>query len=106
MGEGEMWGKFVYREVKASEKLVFINAFSDKDGGTTKNPWLPVWPEEILNTVTLTEYEGKTTVIIKGKPVNASAAEIKSFEDMRGSMQAGFSGTFEQLDEYLAKAAK
>lgn len=29
-----MWGKFVYREIVPQEKLVFINSFSDENGGT------------------------------------------------------------------------
>lgn len=49
----EMWGKFVYREIDAPERIVFTNAFSDADGTLTRNPWMPVWPLEILNTWTL-----------------------------------------------------
>jgi hypothetical protein len=67
---------------------------------------MPVWPSEILNTITLTEYEGKTTLIIKGKPINATAEEIKNFENFRDSLQGGFTGTFDQLDEYLAQVAR
>lgn len=102
----DMWGKFVYREIAPPEKLVFVNSFSDKDGGTTRNPWMPVWPLEILNTITLTEFEGKTTLVIKGKPINATAEEIKNFENFRDSLQGGFAGTFDQLDEYLAQVTR
>ncbi len=99
----DIWGKFIYHEITAPEKLVFVNSFSDKDGGTTANPWMPVWPLEIMNTVTLIEYEGKTTLTIKGKPINATTEEIKSFETFRDSMEGGFGGIFEQLEEYLTK---
>ena len=34
-----MWGKAVYREIVPQEKLVWINSFSDKDGGTTRHPF-------------------------------------------------------------------
>jgi uncharacterized protein YndB with AHSA1/START domain len=97
----EMWGKFVYREITAPEKLVFVNSFSDKDGNTVPNPWMPVWPLEILNTLTLIEHEGKTTLTIKGKPIHAKPEEIKNFEAHFDSMQGGFSGTFDTLNEYL-----
>lgn len=99
----DIWGKFIYREITAPEKLVFVNSFSDKDGNTTANPWMPVWPLEIMNTVTLIEHEGKTTLTIKGKPINATTEEIKSFETFRDSMEGGFGGVFEQLDEYLSR---
>lgn len=102
----DVWGKFVYKEITAPEKLIFVNSFSDKDGGTSRNPWMPVWPLEILNTVTLTEHEGKTTLVIKGRPINATAGEMQNFHSFRDSMQGGFAGTFDQLDEYLAQAAR
>jgi uncharacterized protein YndB with AHSA1/START domain len=98
----EMWGKFIYREIQAPEKLVFVNSFSDKDGGTTPNPFAPGWPLEVMNTITLTEHDGKTTLLIKGKPINATAEQVAMFEANFGNMNSGFAGTFDQLDEYLA----
>src|SRR5665647_1251665 len=32
----EMWGKFVYHEIVAPEKLVFVNSFSDEEGNTVR----------------------------------------------------------------------
>src|SRR5205085_4388835 len=52
-GGNDMWGKFVYREVVAPERLVFVNSFSDAEGNLTRNPFSPSWPLEILNTWTL-----------------------------------------------------
>jgi hypothetical protein len=34
----EMWGKAVYREIVPQEKLVWINSFSDPEGGITRHP--------------------------------------------------------------------
>jgi uncharacterized protein YndB with AHSA1/START domain len=101
-----MWAKFVYREIIAPEKLVFVNSFSDEAGGTTGNPWLPVWPLEILNVLTLMENGDKTTLVLKGGPINASEAEIEAFKRMKQGMQHGFAGAFQQLDEYLAAMDK
>jgi uncharacterized protein YndB with AHSA1/START domain len=99
-----MWGKFVYREIVVPERIVFVNCFSDEQGNVARNPWMPVWPLEILNTLTLTEHEGKTTLSLHGGPINATDEECKAFLGARQSMQAGFGGTFDQLAEYLAKA--
>lgn len=99
----DLWGKFVYREIAPPEKLVFVISFSDKDGGITRNPLMPLWPLEIMNTVTLIEYEDKTTLTIKGKPINATPEEIKNFESFRDLRDAGFARSFDQLDEYLSK---
>ncbi|HEY1961663.1 MAG TPA: SRPBCC domain-containing protein, partial [Rhizomicrobium sp.] len=50
----EMWGKFVYREIAAPERLVFINSFSDRAGNTVRAPFAEDWPLEVLNVLTFT----------------------------------------------------
>lgn len=97
-----MWGKFVYREVVPQEKLVFVLTFSDEQGGVTRHPMALDWPLEILNTITFTEKDGKTTVRISGYPINASPEEEAVYHSNHPSMQGGFTGTYNQLDEYLA----
>jgi uncharacterized protein YndB with AHSA1/START domain len=37
----KMWGKAVYREIAAPSKLVWVNSFSDPQGGTTTHPMSP-----------------------------------------------------------------
>jgi uncharacterized protein YndB with AHSA1/START domain len=32
-----MWGKFVFREIVAPERMVFVNSFSDEAGGTVSH---------------------------------------------------------------------
>lgn len=58
----EMWGKFVYREIVAPERIVLVNSFSDEKGGITRHPMSASWPLEMLSTTTLTEKNGKTTI--------------------------------------------
>jgi uncharacterized protein YndB with AHSA1/START domain len=99
-----MWGRFVYREIVAPERIVFINSFSDEDGNITRAPFSSTWPLEVLNTLTLSEHEGKTTLTLRGGPINATEEERKTFEAGFDSMRQGFTGTFDQLADYLAKA--
>jgi len=100
----DTWGKFVYREIVAPERIIFINSFADAEGNSVRNPFSPTWPLEILNTLTLSEHEGKTTLTLRGAPHNATEAERKTFDDAHDSVQKGFTGTLDQLAEYLAKA--
>jgi len=102
MNDVEMWGKFLYREITAPDRIVFINCFSDKEGNIARSPFMPVWPLEILNTLTLEEENGKTKLTLSGGPINATDEELQAFKDMVPNMQQGFGGTFEQLDAYLA----
>ena len=102
---GEMWGKFVYREIVKPERLVWINSFSDKDKGTTVHPMMPTWPREMHTTVTFTAEGKKTRVTVRWIPVDGSTeTELKTFEQGRASMNQGWSGTFEQFNDFLAKA--
>jgi uncharacterized protein YndB with AHSA1/START domain len=98
----EMWGKFVYREIAAPERMVFVNSFSDEKGGTTRAPFAATWPLDVLNTLTLAESGGKTTLTLRGAPLNATDEERATFAAAGKSMEQGFAGTFEQLDTYLA----
>jgi uncharacterized protein YndB with AHSA1/START domain len=99
----KLWAKFVYKEIEEPEKIVFINSFSDENGRIGKNPWLPVWPEEIINYLTLKEENGQTILTLEGHPINASEEEVNAYEGMTDNMQAGFKGTFDKLDELLTK---
>ena len=100
----EMWGRFVYREIVAPERLVFVVSFSDEKAGITRHPWAPNWPLEVLNTATFTEQGGRTTLSISGGPINATDLERETFEAGRDSMRQGFTGTLDALEAYLAKA--
>jgi uncharacterized protein YndB with AHSA1/START domain len=101
-GSGDMWAKFVYREVVAPERLVYVTSFSDEQGNVQRHPLAPDWPAEMLNTVELSEHDdGKTRVTIRGVPINSTEKERKAFKDGHESMQQGFGGTFDKFDEYL-----
>jgi uncharacterized protein YndB with AHSA1/START domain len=100
-----MWGKFVYREICAPERLVWVNSFSDEAGGITRHPMNPGWPLELLTTVTFEEQAGgKTRLTIRWTPLNATAAERGIFDAGHGSMQQGWGGTLDQLAAYVAGA--
>lgn len=97
----EMWGKFVYREVVPSERLVFVTSFSDVNAGVTRHPLVATWPLEALSTITFKEEDSKTTLTLTSHPINASEAELATFTAGIPSMQQGFTGTLDQLNAYL-----
>jgi uncharacterized protein YndB with AHSA1/START domain len=98
-----MWGKFVYREVAAPERIVFVNSFSDERGGITRHPLNPEWPLEMLSMFLFEDAgSGCTKVTISWIPINESNAERKTFDEGRGSMTQGWTGTLEHLEHYLA----
>jgi uncharacterized protein YndB with AHSA1/START domain len=102
-GGQEIWGRFVFREITAPERLVFVMAISDPEGGITRSPWDPTWPLEVLTTVTFAEAAGRTTLTLTAVPVDATDAERKSFRDGHASMRGGFGGSFDRLEALLAR---
>jgi uncharacterized protein YndB with AHSA1/START domain len=99
----EMWGRFLFREIVPQERLVFINSFSDPEGGVTRHPLHEGWPLTLLSTVTFADAgAGKTDIAVHWVPYEATEAERKVFEEGKDSMTAGWSGTFDRLDDYLA----
>ena len=100
-----MWGRMMYREIVPPEKIVFINSFSDEQGGLTRHPMAPTWPLEMMSVFTFEEQPGgKTRFTVRWSPRNATAEERKTFDEGHGSMNQGWSGTLEQLAAYIARA--
>ena len=99
-----MWGKLTYRDIAAPERLVFVVTFSDDKGGVTRHPMAPTWPLEMLSAITFTSRAGRTTIDVEWDPLNASADERKTFDESHESMRNGWTGTFDQLADYLAKS--
>jgi uncharacterized protein YndB with AHSA1/START domain len=101
----DIWGRFIYREIAAPERLVFVSSFSDADGGITRPPFPQLgddWPMEILNTLAFAGRGGRTTLTLRGCPINANEEGRKAYASMIGSMQHGYAGTFDKLAEHLA----
>jgi uncharacterized protein YndB with AHSA1/START domain len=100
----DMFGRFIYREIAAPERLVFVSSFSDPAGGVTRAPFAQNFPREVHNTLTLAEQNGRTALTLRGGPLDASDEEWKAWLGMHESMQKGFAGTLDQLAGHLAQA--
>ena len=86
----EMYARFIYREIVAPERIAFVISFSDAAGGITRAPFPQLknlWPLEVLNVVTFTEQGGKTTVALRGRPINATDEERAMFAANTNSMR-------------------
>jgi uncharacterized protein YndB with AHSA1/START domain len=99
----DMWGRFLYREIDPMRRLVFIVSFSDPDAGISRHPGHRDWPLQMLSTVNFEEAGGRTKVTVQWQAYEATDLERKTFQDGMASMQQGWTGTFEQFGEYLAR---
>lgn len=97
-----MWGRAMYREIVPPSKLVWINSFSDQEGGITRHPMTTEpWPLQLLTTITFAEKAGRTTVTVHWLPYESDENERRVFDHGRESMKLGWGGTLDQCDAYL-----
>lgn len=101
----EMWGRMVYREIAPQKQIVFVNSFSDPQGGLTRHPMAPTWPIELLSVFDFNDVgDGKTTFTVTWSPLDATPQEREAFDNGHASMTQGWAGTLDSLQAYLAKA--
>jgi uncharacterized protein YndB with AHSA1/START domain len=99
-----MWGRFLYRDIAALERIAWLNSFSNEDCGITRAPFDQSLPLEILNEASFAEKAGRTTVMLRARPHGAAASERKAFEALFASLNQGYGGTFDRLAVALARA--
>jgi uncharacterized protein YndB with AHSA1/START domain len=98
----KMWGKMKYIDIVKNKRLIFINMFSDEQGGVGSHPMAPDWPQEILSTISFEEEKpNQTKVTIEWRPINATAKAIECFNQGHESMTGGWTGSLDRLEERL-----
>ena len=102
MGNGfEYWGKFIYTEIIPNEKLVFLNSITDSEGTPAKMPNNKDWPLELITTLIFEVIGDRTRLTLTAEPYEATIDEKAGFEKGKDSMNKGWAGSFQQLDEIL-----
>ena len=104
----QMWGRWVFQTLNRPDKLEFISSFSNASGEITPAPFpgLDDFPLQTWTTVTLVEHAGKsrgTVVTIEARPFNGTKVQRDFFTSFHGSMQQGWTGTMQQLAEFLGQ---
>lgn len=101
-GAPPMYGRFVFRVVDAPDQLQWIHGFADEAGNRIRAPFPgDPWPLEMLTTVRFADHADGTQVTLEFEPFEASDGERDTFIANMPGMQAGWSGSFQQLEELL-----
>lgn len=87
----ESWGKAVYGEIVESEKIDYVDFFSDAEGNE-----VDAMPSAQVS-MTFEAHEGKTKLISRAR--YASPEALKSVIDM--GMEQGIAETWDRLSEHL-----
>jgi len=101
-GGGTMYSKFVFREIEPMSRLVWVHGFADAEGNRIRAPFAEQFPLEMLTVVQFADEGEGTRVDVSWTPLDATPEEEAFFVSMMASMNGGWSGSFEQLDEFLA----
>jgi len=97
-----VFSKFVFRDVEPMSRLVWVHGFADSEGHRIRAPFAEQFPLEMLTTVLFADEGEGTRIELSWIPLNATQEEEAFFASMMASMEGGWSGSFEQLDEFLA----
>jgi uncharacterized protein YndB with AHSA1/START domain len=100
-----MYGRAEYREIKQPDRLVYTQQFCDENEKISRHPLSSTWPETMLTTVDLTaEGPDQTRVTITWEPFGSTTPEeLETFIKGRAGMTQGWTGSFDKLEDYLAK---
>jgi len=96
-----MFSKFVFREIDPPSRLTWIHGFADEEGNRIRAPFAPQFPLELLTSVRFADEDGGTRVDLSWEPIDASEEDQAFFAGMMESMTGGWTGTFDQLDEFM-----
>ncbi len=101
-GAPPMYARFVFREIVAPKRLVWLHAIADEAGNAVKHPMAQELPAQMLVVMELTDQGETTKLKLTKTPFEASASEVEAFRGMIPSMTGGWTGNFDVLDEFLA----
>ncbi len=98
-----MWGQWKFIEMVPGKRLVVEQNFSDADGGVTVHPIAPNWPLTTRSTSTFESKDQGALLSLAWLPWQASAEQQAAFDGAHDGMRMGWSGTFAQLEAFLAE---
>jgi uncharacterized protein YndB with AHSA1/START domain len=104
-GSMKMYGRVEYITIQKPDLLVYKQQFCDENEKPARHPMAPTWPAMMLTTVNLSaEGPDQTRVTVTWEPVGPTTKEeMETFIKMKAGMTQGWTGSFDKLEEYVAK---
>ncbi len=100
----ESWDFCTVEEVVPGERLVYVQSFSDAEGGIAPHPLSATWPLRLRTTLTFEDAgEDKTNLTIRWQPVDATPEEQQTFDAAHDAVRGGWDMMLGTLDNYLAR---
>lgn len=101
----KMYGRADYLEIERPHRIVYVQQFCDENENITRHPMAATWPKDMHTEVVLTaEGPDQTRVMLTWEPFgDVSKEEMDTFINARSGMNQGWTGSFDQLEDYLAE---
>lgn len=103
MRDMSMYQRMEYLEVSPPEKLVMLMSNADADWNAIPSPMVQNWPKTLLTTVTLTESDGKTELVLEWEPHEASDEEIGAFAQALDKLDQGWGKGMDMIARILGE---
>lgn len=98
----QKWGVQQFVEIVPKKRIVYLQSFSNMEGGLSRHPMAPSWPSYMQVTAMYEDsYSGNVTYTISCVPHDSDEVGIATFDGARSAMQTGFEVSFAKLDAYL-----
>lgn len=104
-GGPKMYGVTRYLEIEKPHRVVYTQHFADENRRPVRHPLSATFPESMLTTIVFSE-EGpeRTRVTLTWQPQGTiTPEEADTFKQAKRGMTQGWSGSFDELEEYLSK---
>jgi len=100
-----MYGRAEYLKIEKPDTLVYKQQFCDENEKVSRHPMAPTWPETMLTTVNFAEESPDRTRVTVTWEVTGKATpeEMDTFIKAKGGMTQGWTGSFDKLEDYLAR---
>ncbi len=106
MADGNMmYGKSLYVEIVPGERIVYYTRFANEKGEIISHPMAPTWPRELHTTFLFAdEGEHNSHLTIIWNYDGNDPTQKATFDGARAGMRGGWTGTLDQLTNYLRRA--
>ena len=100
-----MYGQSQYLTIDPPHGISYLQQFCDEHERPARHPMAATWPVTMQTTVTFTEEKpNQTRVNLIWEPHGTVLPEeLETFINARAGMTQGWTGSFNNLEEYLGK---
>jgi uncharacterized protein YndB with AHSA1/START domain len=96
------WARNTYLEIDPPNRIVWRQGWANAAAEIVPPPFPMPLSNEMQTTVQFADVDGATQVTLTWTPIDPTPEQAATFDQLTESMTGGWTGTFDQLDAFLA----